>query len=276
MGNVFEIKDLNLALKEDGMTYPAVDHFSITLKKGKTLGIIGESGSGKSISCMAALGLLSKEKWDCTGRVILNGEELPFLDDEKMRKYRGRSLALIMQNPSAAFNSLYTVRRHFEETIREHDRGVGKAEIRNRALDILEQMHIKDPERIYGGYPFQCSGGILQRIMIGLAVVQNPDVLIADEPTTALDLTTQHEIIKILKEMQARYGTAIIMVSHDLSVIAELADDLAVMYSGNIVEAGDARRIIEDPQHCYTKGLFLSRPAFSKERLPELKGRRWH
>ena len=133
-------------------------------------------------------------------------------------------------------------------------------------------MHIKNPENIYDSYPFQCSGGILQRIMIGLAVVQNPDVLIADEPTTALDLTTQHEIIKILKEMQARYGTAIIMVSHDLSVITDMADDIVVMYSGNIVETGDAKSIIKDPKHSYTKGLFRSRPAFSKERLPELEG----
>ncbi|MFZ7102062.1 MAG: ABC transporter ATP-binding protein [Peptococcaceae bacterium] len=272
MDTVLEVKNMKIALKEQDGLYPAVDNFAIALRKGKTLGIIGESGSGKSISCMAIMGLLDHEKWEYSGEVLLNGREIPFTDNIKMRTYRGRSIALIMQNPSSAFDPVYTIKRHFEETVRVHDRTAGKAEIKAQALEMLRQMHIKNTEDVYESYPFQCSGGMLQRIMIAIAVIQKPDVLIADEPTTALDLTMQHEIIKILKEVQARYNTSIIMVSHDLGVITHMADDITVMYSGNIVECGSARDVLSSPAHQYTQGLFRSRPAFSKERLSEVAG----
>lgn len=269
---ILEVQNLNIWLKDAQTQYSAVNNFSISVEKGKTLGIIGESGSGKSISCMAVMGLLDHDKWSYSGTVVLNGKELAFADDKKMCDVRGNSIAMIMQNPGAAFDPVYTIRRHFEETMRAHSSDLTKKEIKERAVDMLGQMHIKNPESVYNSYPFQCSGGILQRIMIAIAIAQNPAVLIADEPTTALDLTTQHEIIKILKEMQQRYGTSIIMVSHDLGVITHMADDIAVMYSGNIVESGNANDVISAPMHQYTKGLFSSRPAFSKERLPELSG----
>lgn len=269
---VLEVKDLNIWLKEGKKCYSAVSSFSVSVEKGKTLGIIGESGSGKSISCMAIMGLLDHEKWDYSGSVCLEGKALSFTDNKKMCAVRGDSIAMIMQNPGAAFDPVYTIKRHFEETMKAHSSGITKREIQVRAIDMLRQMHIKNPEAVYNSYPFQCSGGILQRIMIAIAIVQNPVVLIADEPTTALDLTTQHEIIKILKEMQRRYGTSIIMVSHDLGVITHMADDIAVMYSGSIVESGRAEDVICAPMHQYTKGLFSSRPSFSKARLSELCG----
>lgn len=268
---VLEVKNLSIKLKEKGELINAVEDFSIKLKKGKTLGIIGESGSGKSLSCMSILGLLEENKWNIQGEILLNNDPIPYKDNKLMEPYRGKSIALIMQNPISEFDPVMTIEKHFEETLKTH-KTMDKEEINKKAIEILKQMHIKNPQKVMKSYPFQCSGGMLQRVMIALAVILEPDILIADEPTTALDLTIQHEIIKILKEMQAKHNTAILIISHDLGVIASLADDISVMYSGNIVESGDLKTILENPSHPYTKGFFNSRPAFSKNRLTEVVG----
>jgi oligopeptide/dipeptide ABC transporter ATP-binding protein len=250
-----------------------VNALSFTLNRGETLGIIGESGSGKSLTCLGMLGLLDREKWRVEGEVFLAGTPLPYRDNRAMRPYRGRRIALIMQNPLSAFNQMIPIAAHFRETLNSPDSPPQSLEqVRKAAREILARMRIRDPDAVLDSYAFQLSGGMLQRIMIALALVMKPDVLIADEPTTALDLTVQHEIITILQEMQENYGTAIFLVSHDLGVIARLASHIAVMYAGEFVEKGPAEVLLTQPVHPYTRGLFASRPQFSKSRLPVLEG----
>lgn len=250
-----------------------VKGISFTLNRGESLGIIGESGSGKSLTCLGMLGLLDREKWRVEGEVFLDGTPLPFRDNRAMRPYRGRRLALIMQNPLSAFNQMISIAAHFYETLNVPEVPPRSMEqVRHEAREILARMRIRDPDAVLDSYAFQLSGGMLQRIMIALALVMKPDVLIADEPTTALDLTVQHEIIGILQEMQEKQGTAILLISHDLGVIAHLASTIAVMYAGEFVEKGRAESVLAGPSHPYTRGLFASRPKFSKERLAVMEG----
>jgi oligopeptide/dipeptide ABC transporter ATP-binding protein len=261
---------IRLAGKKD---LSVIDGLSFTLNRGETLGIIGESGSGKSLTCLGMLGLLDHEKWRIEGDVFLEGTPLPYRDNRAMRPYRGRRIALIMQNPLSAFNQMIPIAAHFRETLNSPDSPPQSLEqVRKAAREILVRMRIRDPDAVLDSYAFQLSGGMLQRIMIALALVMKPDILIADEPTTALDLTVQHEIIAILQEMQEKQGTAILLISHDLGVITHLASSIAVMYAGEFVEKGTAGAVLEGPSHPYTQGLFASRPRFSKERLPVMEG----
>ncbi|MHB9292116.1 nickel transport system ATP-binding protein [Hollandina sp. SP2] len=272
MAAILEVENLQIRLagKED---LSVVTGISFTLNRGETLGIIGESGCGKSLSCLGILGLLDRGKWRVEGDVFLDGKPLPYSDNRAMRPYRGRRLALIMQNPLSAFNQMIPIAAHFYETLNSPDSPPQSLEqVRKAAREILVRMRIRDPDAVLDSYAFQLSGGMLQRIMIALALVMQPDVLIADEPTTALDLTVQHEIISILREMQENQGTAILLISHDLGVIAHLASSIAVMYAGEFVEKGEADAVLEVPSHPYTQGLFASRPKFSKNRLPVMEG----
>ena len=271
MAPVLEVNNLCIDLMEGGNSVKVVEDVSFSVEKGRVLGIIGESGCGKSISCMSILGLLPQRTWNYNAEISLNGHILPIKDNARMRGYRGTELALIMQNPMSAFNSVMTIRRHFEETLAAH-KNWSKNQIKAAAIEMLAQMRIKNPETVYESYPFQCSGGMLQRIMIALAIIMEPSVLIADEPTTSLDLTIQYEIIKLINEMRRNHNTAVVLVSHDLNMISKIADDLVVMYSGFIVEQGKTEEILQNPIHPYTYGLFNSRPAYSKERLPEMPG----
>lgn len=273
MASLLEVKSLNIYLKREKERINAVRNVSFSIEKGKTLGIIGESGSGKSITCYAIMGLLDKDLWEVSGEVYLNGESLNIHDNNFMQRIRGSKIAMIMQNPMSAFNPVITIGAHFVETINKAgEEKKSKEEIRKRAIDLMEKMRIRDPEAVYRSYAFQLSGGMLQRIMIALALVSEPELLIADEPTTALDLTVQHEIIKILNEMQSKLNTSILIVSHDLGVISHLADEIAVMYAGVFMEKNTANEILDNPRHPYTKGLFASRPAFSKNRLTVMPG----
>ncbi len=273
MAKLLEVKNLDIRLKKGKETIPAVNGVSFSVEKGKTLGIIGESGSGKSLTCYGVMGLLDKKLWDYNGEVYLDGELLDIKDNKKMQKIRGNKIALIMQNPMSAFNPVITIGAHFVETINKTgETKKTKEEIRSKALELMDKMRIRDPEVVYKSYAFQLSGGMLQRIMIALALVSEPELLVADEPTTALDLTVQHEIMNILHGMQKDYETSILIVSHDLGVISHLADDIAVMYGGEFMEKGPAHKILADPEHPYTRGLFSSRPAFSKERLKMMPG----
>lgn len=271
MNHVLQVKDLNIRLKTKNGTLDAVNDVSFSVDERKLLGIIGESGCGKSISCMASMGLLSKNQWDYDGTVLLDGKELAIRDEKSMRQVRGSEIAIIMQNPMNAFNPSITIRKHFEETMAAHTAMRG-TEIRETAMEMLRQMRIKDPESVYGSYPFECSGGMLQRIMIALALMLKPRVLIADEPTTALDRTVQNEIIKLLDHIRYDHDAGIIFVSHDLHVITGIADDITVMYSGYDVEQAPKDVIVSSPMHPYTKGLFRSRPNYSRERLAEIPG----
>ena len=273
MDNILEVKNLNIYLKKGKERVQAVTNVSFNVEKGKSLGIIGESGSGKSITCYAAMGLLDKKQWDVSGEVYLNGELLDIKDNKYMQRVRGKRIALIMQNPMSAFNPVITIGAHFVETINKAgEEKKSKEEIKERAVELMAKMRIRDPEVVYKSYAFQLSGGMLQRIMIALALVSEPELLVADEPTTALDLTVQHEIINILREMQEKYNTSVLIVSHDLGVISRIADHIAVMYAGVFMEKGSADDILNHPRHPYTRGLFASRPAFSKDRLTIMPG----
>ncbi|MEG2638092.1 MAG: ABC transporter ATP-binding protein [Clostridiales bacterium] len=273
MANVFEVKDLCIYLKEKNRRIPGVEHVSFTINKEETLGIIGESGSGKSLTCSAVLGLLNPKIWDVSGEVLLNGEPVPYWDNAAMSIFRGNRIALIMQNPMSAFNPMITIEKHFYETINKLGTNIQpKKTVDKIARDMLSRMRIRDPQAVLKSYAFQLSGGMLQRIMIALSLVMKPNILIADEPTTALDLTIQHEIIELLNELQKSTGTGILVVSHDLGVIAHLATHVAVMHSGSFVEKGCANAVLTAPSHPYTKGLFASKPGFSKKRLSVLQG----
>lgn len=271
MNHALQVEDLNIKLRTKTGSLDAVNDVSFSVDARRLLGIIGESGCGKSISCLAAMGLLSKNQWDYDGKVSLNGTELAVRDEKRMRQIRGKEMAIIMQNPMNAFNPSITIRRHFEETMQAHTH-MSDAEIREMAMEMLRQMRIKDPENVYGCYPFECSGGMLQRVMIALALMLKPKVLIADEPTTSLDRTVQNEIIKLLDHIRYDHDSGIIFVSHDLHVITGIADDITVMYSGYNVEKAPKNVIVDNPAHPYTRGLFKSRPNYSRERLTEIPG----
>jgi oligopeptide/dipeptide ABC transporter ATP-binding protein len=273
MASLLEVEDLRIRFAGRKRNLGVINGISFTLNRGETLGIIGESGSGKSLSCLGILGLLDRDKWQVQGSVLLEGTPLPYNDNRAMRPYRGRRIALIMQNPLSAFNQMIPVAAHFYETLNSHGNPRQTMEqTRSAAREMLVRMRIRDPDAALDSYAFQLSGGMLQRIMIALALVMKPDILIADEPTTAVDLTVQHEIIAILQEMQEKEGSAILLISHDLGVIAHLASGIAVMYAGEFVEKGEAEEVLTEPSHPYTRGLFASRPKFSKERLPVMEG----
>lgn len=271
MNPVFEISNLNIALKEGKSLIKAVDDVSFSVERGSVLGIIGESGSGKSLTCMAALGLLPRNRWEYEAEVRLNGQPVPVQDTNAMRSFRGEHIAVIMQNPMGAFNPTMTIKRHFEETLTSHS-DWSKARIKSAALKMLSQMRISDPASVYNSYPFECSGGMLQRVMIALAIIMEPEVLIADEPTTALDITVQREIIRLINEMRKKHNMAVVIVSHDLNIVSNITDEIAVMYSGYIVEKASSGEILQSPAHPYSAGLFHSRPGFSKQRLLEMPG----
>ena len=271
MNHTLQVENLNIRLKTKNGTWDAVNDVSYSVDAGQLLGIIGESGCGKSVSCMAAMGLLPKNLWDYEADVLLGGEPLDIRNEKRMRAVRGKEMAIIMQNPMNAFNPSITIRKHFEETMRAHT-AMTDAEIRSAAMDMLRQMRIRDPESVYGCYPFECSGGMLQRVMIAISLMLKPKVLIADEPTTSLDRTVQNEIIKLLDHIRYEHDSGIIFVSHDLHVITGIADDIAVMYSGYIVEKAPKDVIAKAPMHPYTMGLFRSRPNYSRERLAEIPG----
>lgn len=271
MSHALQVEELNIKLKTKSGTLDAVNDLSFSVDERKLLGIIGESGCGKSISCMASIGLLSGNQWDYDGKVLLNGKDLRIRDEKQMRQIRGKEVAIIMQNPMNAFNPSISIRKHFEETMTAHSEMNGK-ETREAAMEMLHQMRIKDPESVYDSYPFECSGGMLQRVMIAIALMLKPKVLIADEPTTSLDRTVQNEIIKLLDHIRYDHDAGIIFVSHDLHVITGIADDITVMYSGYSVEQAPKDVIVHAPRHPYTRGLFRSRPNYSRERLVEIPG----
>lgn len=274
MESILEVRELQIKLKKNkNGQITAVDNLSFSMKKGRTLGIIGESGSGKSLTCMGIMGLLDPKIWSVKGNVVLGGKDLDISRRKNMSGVCGNKIALIMQNPMSAFNPVITIGAHFYETMNKPGmKKKSRTEIEKEASELLQKMHIRDSQAVLRSYAFQLSGGMLQRIMIALALAVEPDILIADEPTTALDLSVRNEILKILKELQNQYRMTILIVSHDLSVIRELSDDIAVMYAGNFVEYGTADEVLKNPQHPYTRGLFMSRPAFSKDRLVMMEG----
>ncbi len=244
--------------------FAAVDGVDVSVERGRTLGIVGESGCGKSMLSLSVMRLVPPPGRIAAGRVMFDGRDLLGLPAGEMRGLRGRRVAMIFQEPMTSLNPAYTVGDQIEEAMRAHDRR-GR-NLRARAAAALERVRIPAPDRRLDEYPHQMSGGMRQRVMIAMALSCAPDLLIADEPTTALDVTVQAQILDLLRDLQAQTGMAIVLITHDLGVVAEMADEVAVMYAGRVVERAPAAGLFDDPQHPYTLGLLGSVPRLEQDR----------
>jgi peptide/nickel transport system ATP-binding protein len=266
---LLSVEDLRVSFRTDDGVVHAVDGISYTLEAGKTLGIVGESGSGKTVSSLTTLGLTRSKRSKIEGRIIFQGEDMVSMEDNRLRRVRGNDVAMIFQDPLSALHPFYKVGTQLVEAMQTH-RGISKSAARGRAAELLELVGIPDPKRRVDQYPHEFSGGMRQRAMIAMALSNEPKLLIADEPTTALDVTVQAQILSLLQDLQKRLGTAIIIITHDLGVVAEIADDICVMYAGRIVERGTTEDIFHSPQHPYTWGLLRSIPRLDNPRGEEL------
>jgi oligopeptide/dipeptide ABC transporter ATP-binding protein len=271
--NVLEVRNLKTYFFTEQGVVKAVDDVSFSVPKGKTIGVVGESGCGKSVTAMSITRLISPPGRIVGGEVLLNGRNLVSLSNQEMRQIRGRQIAMIFQEPMTALNPVFQVGFQIAEAVLAHET-VSKREAWARAVDAMKAVSIPDPGKRAKDYPHQLSGGMRQRIMIAMALVCDPAVLIADEPTTALDVTIQAQILELLDSLRARYQLSLVLISHDLGVIAEVADTVAVMYAGKIVEIGPAVEVFHNPKHPYTQGLLRSVPRLgSSRRTDETKGR---
>jgi peptide/nickel transport system ATP-binding protein len=253
---------------DDGIVH-AVDGISYSLDTGRTLGIVGESGSGKTVSSLTTLGLTRSRGSRIEGRIMFEGDDIVSMDEDRLRGIRGNDISMIFQDPLSALHPFYKVGAQLVEAMQAH-RSLSRSAARARAAELLELVGIPDPKRRVDQYPHEFSGGMRQRAMIAMALSNEPKLLIADEPTTALDVTVQAQILELLGDLQRRLGTAIIIITHDLGVVAEIADEIAVMYAGRIVERGTAKQIFDAPQHPYTWGLLKSIPRLDSPRGEEL------
>ena len=266
---ILTLNDLSIAFSHEGKEHIAVDHISFELERGSTLGIVGESGSGKSLTSLAIMGLVPKPNGKInSGSIIFNtpeGEKSDLLQfpEKEMRHWRGKRIAMIFQEPMTSLNPAYRCGKQVMENILEHE-NVTRSQARKRTLDLFREVMLPDPESTFKAYPHQVSGGQKQRVMIAMALACYPDILIADEPTTALDVTVQKTILELLQTLQKKHNISLIFISHNLDVIAEIAANVLVMYQGKIVEKGPIAQIFNHPQHPYTKGLLACRPPLGK------------
>ena len=290
MSVLLEVKNLKTGFRTDDGEFLAVDDISFTLEKGKTLGIVGESGCGKSVTSLSIMRLITTPPGKIIGGEIIfhsapdhgsgNGggstRDLLKISEEEMRKIRGNDIAMIFQEPMTSLNPVFTVGNQIGEAIALHQKGLNRAKVREKTIDMLRLVGIPEPETRVDDYPHQLSGGMRQRIMIAMALSCNPQLLIADEPTTALDVTIQAQILDLVRKLQREFEASMILITHDLGVVAETCDDVAVMYAGKIIEYGSVEDIFYRPRHWYTKGLLDSIPHFEtgkrRERLETIKG----
>lgn len=256
---ILEVKDLKTYFYTEAGVVPSVDGVSFTLKEGETLGIVGESGSGKSVTSLSIMRLIEPPGAIVGGQVLFQGQDLLQLSENEMRKRRGRDIAMIFQEPLSALNPVFRIGDQIREALMNHF-PISKTEARERTLELLRQVRIPRPESVYRAYPFELSGGMRQRAMIAMAMACKPKLLIADEPTTALDVSIQAQILNIMRTVTREEGTSIILITHDLGVIAEMADRVAVMYAGQLVEECDVFTLFRQPRHPYTQGLLKSTP----------------
>ncbi|WP_433377142.1 ABC transporter ATP-binding protein [Streptosporangium sp. CA-115845] len=262
MSTFLSVRDLTVDFHtEDGVVH-AVDGLSFDVEKGTTLGIVGESGSGKSVTNLTVLGLHNPETTTINGEIRLDGEELIGASRSTMERLRGNKVAMIFQDPLTSLSPYHTIGKQISEVYRKHT-GASRAEARARAIEMLTRVGIPQPKTRVDDYPHQFSGGMRQRAMIAMALVCDPDLLIADEPTTALDVTVQAQILDLLKELQDQMGTSIILITHDLGVVANTAHEVLVMYAGRAVERGTVKEVLREPRHPYTWGLLASMPKLS-------------
>lgn len=268
---LLDVKNLNIGFSIEEEIFSVTQGISFSVKKGKLLGIVGESGCGKSVTLMSILRLLPKNAVINADYVNFNGRNIFDITEDELRKIRGNKIALIPQDPLTSLNPLYTVGNQIIEVIMLHQK-VDKNKARELAIEALRHVNIPEAEKRIDEYPHQFSGGMCQRVIIAMALSCNPDLIIADEPTTALDVTVQAQIMKLFKEIQQKLGTAIILVTHDLALVSEVADDVIVMYSGEIVEQADAKNFFKDPKHPYSQGLLESLPAENNQKLKVIIG----
>ncbi len=261
---LLDVKDLKTYFRTDDGIVHAVDGVSFTVEKGKTLAIVGESGCGKSVTCMTIMGLNAKKNTMTEGQALFKDRDLLKIDPDELRKIRGNEISMIFQDPMTSLNPVYTIGWQLREAVQLHE-NVSKQVANSRAVEMLKAVAIPRAETRMDDYPHQFSGGMRQRVMIAMALVNNPDLLIADEPTTALDVTTQAQILKLMNQLQRDFGSAIILVTHDLGVVAETADDVLVMYAAKVVEKGGYEDIFYRPEHPYTWGLLSSLPRLAAE-----------
>ena len=261
---LIEISDLRVRFHgDDGRVTHAVDSVDLSVANGATLGLVGESGCGKSVTSLAIMGLLPKQSTEISGAIRFDGFDLLKTSDQTLRDLRGNRLAMIFQEPMTSLNPSLTIGDQITETILRH-RGGTRRSARDRAIELLRRVHIPSPERRIDEYPHKLSGGMRQRVMIAMALACDPRLLIADEPTTALDVTLQAQILELMRELKAASGAAIILITHDLGVVAEVCDEVAVMYAGEIVERAPVDELFSAPQHPYTVGLLGSIPRLDR------------
>ena len=270
---VLEVSDLEITFPTDDGPLRAVDGLSFRLRAGQTLGLVGESGCGKTVTALAALGLVPPPGRITGGRVGLESRDLVGLDEAAMEDVRGNRIGMIFQEPMTALNPVFTVGEQIAEALRIHGRATGAAAAAG-AADLLDRVGVPDPARRASAYPHQLSGGMRQRAMIAMALACDPDILVADEPTTALDVTIQAQILDLILEMQRDRGLSMLFISHDLAVVSEVADEVLVMYAGRAVEQASAETLFRDPRHPYTQGLLETLPRADRriERLPAIPG----
>ena len=271
--SLLEVRDLKTHFKTDDGIVRAVDGLSFTVDKGQTLGIVGESGSGKSVTCLTIMGLNNKARTITSGEAIFNGRNLLTMGNRELREIRGDDIAMIFQDPMTSLNPVKSIGHQLQEAVLLH-RDVSKKQAKGRALELLNAVGIPKAERRIDDYPHQFSGGMRQRVMIAMALVNDPDLLIADEPTTALDVTTQAQILNLMMKLQEDFGSAIVLITHDLGVIAEVADDVVVMYAARVAEHAPVDNLFTRPHHPYTWGLLGSLPRLDTDvdRLVQIQG----
>lgn len=272
MSKLLEVKNLKTQFKTDDGTFLAVDDVSFSVEKGKTLGIVGESGCGKSVTSLSIMRLIQNPGKIVDGEVFFKGKDLLKASENEMRTVRGNEIAMIFQEPMTSLNPVFTCGDQIEEVIRLHKKDLSPAQVKEQAIEMLRKVGIPAPEKRYEEYPHQLSGGMRQRVMIAMAISCDPHLLIADEPTTALDVTIQAQILDLMRKLQKDFGAGMILITHDLGVVAEMCNEVAVMYAGKIVEFGTVEDIFYRPQHPYTQGLLNSIPHFeSGHRLEKLQ-----
>ena len=275
MSNILEIRNLVVSFASDGLKdrAVAVNGVDIDIPAGKTVGLVGESGCGKSVTSLSVMGLLADNGRVDSGEAIFGGKDLLKLPDKQLREIRGNRISMIFQEPMTSLNPVLTVGRQVDEALRLHS-GLDKAAARKRTIEIFEKVGIPEPERRYGCYPHQLSGGLRQRVMIGMAMVLKPDLLIADEPTTALDVSIEAQILRLMRDLQKDSGMSILMITHNLGVVAEICDWVYVMYAGEVVEKADVFTLFRACAHPYTRGLMASLPRMTPkgQRLYNIMG----
>jgi peptide/nickel transport system ATP-binding protein len=271
--SLLEVKDLRTHFQTDDGIVKAVDGVSFSIEKGQTLGIVGESGSGKSVTCLTIMGLNAKRGTTSSGEAIWKGKNILGAKSSTLREIRGDEISMIFQDPMTSLNPVHSIGRQLVEAVQLH-RDVTKRVARARAVELLNAVGIPKADTRIDDYPHQFSGGMRQRVMIAMALINDPDLLIADEPTTALDVTTQAQILALMKRLQEDFGSAILIITHDLGVVAEVADEVLVMYAANVVEQAEVHNLFNQPQHPYTWGLMGSLPRLEAdvERLTQIPG----